>query len=62
MPVKVTLQDGTEIEVPSVRREIKSREIGAHQRPSQYIDEPAPHPEYDFTGVIGGWLARPKQH
>ena len=57
--ISVTLPDGSKIEVPSKRRELKSNEIGGGNR-STFVDEPAPHAAYSFTPVIGGWHARPK--
>lgn len=61
MPILVELPDGTMREMPSRRREIKSREISANPRPSIFIDEPAPHPDYTFTTAIGGhWWAHPR--
>lgn len=58
--IKVTLPDGSSIEVPSVTREMKSGEVGANNR-SVFVEEPAPHDCYRFTPVVGGWIARPKQ-
>lgn len=57
--MKVILEDGTMIEVPSRKREIRSRQIGSN-KPSIFVDEPLPHPDYDFIAVIGGYRAYPK--
>ena len=59
--MKVTLDDGTTIEVPARRREIKSRQISAQRRPSTHVLEPLPHPDYDFVAVIGGHRANSKE-
>lgn len=59
--MSVTLDDGTEIEVPCRQREIKSREIGANPPQSIFVDEPLPHPDYEFRSVIGGVRAIPKR-
>lgn len=56
--INVTLPDGSTIEVPSTTREMKSREIGSDR--SVFVEEPAPHDDYRFTPVVGGWLARPR--
>lgn len=56
--ISVILSDGSTIEVPSTTRETKSREIGSNR--SIFVEEPAPHDDYRFTPVVGGWLARPR--
>jgi hypothetical protein len=58
--MKVTLEDGSTIEVPSRRREIKSRQIGP-RKPSRFVDEPLPHPDWDFLAILGGYRAYPKE-
>lgn len=59
--MKVMLDDGTSVEVPARRREIRSRQISARPRPSTYMLEPLPHPDYDFIAVIGGFRGYPKE-
>ena len=55
--IEVEFPDGTVREVPSVTREITSREIGGH-RPSTFIQEPAFDSEWRFSSAIGGrWIA-----
>ena len=63
MTVTLTEEDGTksQIEVPSRKREIKSRQISATPAPSVWIEEPLPHAEYEFRAVIGGFLASRKR-
>lgn len=60
MTVPLLEDDGTTsmIEVPCTRREIKSRQISASPRPSRWIMEPLPHPEYEFLRVLGGGGSR----
>lgn len=61
MTVKVEMPDGSVRDFPSVRREIKSREIGG-PRPSIFVDEPAYDPDWTFESVIGGkWYANPRR-
>ena len=59
MPIKVEFPDGTFREMPSRKREIKSREI--HGGQSIYIDEPVFDPDWRFETAIGGkWWAFPR--
>lgn len=62
MTVTLLEPDGSRrlINVPSRKREIKSRQIGTSPPPSIWVDEPLPHPDYEFRSVIGDWLAEPK--
>jgi hypothetical protein len=59
MTVKAEFPDGTVRDVPSVTREIKSREIG---RPNSIFEEvPADDPEWRFLPAMGDrWIARPR--
>lgn len=60
MAVTVEFPDGTSREVPSVRREIRSKQIGGGGG-SVFIDEPAFDPKWRFEGAIGGkWFANPR--
>lgn len=60
MPLEVEFPDGSIREVPSRKREIKSRAIGAH-RPSIFVDEPLFDPDWRFETAIGGkWWATPR--
>ena len=56
MPVKVEFPDGITREVPSHRRELKSREIGSSNQ-SAFVDEPTYDPDWRFRSAIGGWVA-----
>lgn len=61
MPVEVEFPDSTIREVPSRRREIKSREIGG-SRSSIFVEEPAFDPNWRFQGSVGGkWFAFPRR-
>ncbi|WP_409019283.1 hypothetical protein [Brevundimonas vesicularis] len=63
MNVTLVEEDGSEtlIEVPSRKREIKSREISSSPRPSIWVDEPLSHPDYHFHSVVGGYRAERKR-
>ena len=57
MPVNVEFPDGTIREMPSRKREIKSRGIG-NRRPPILVDEPLPNSEWRFETALGGkWWA-----
>lgn len=58
MAVEVEFPDGMVREVPSIRRELQSNEIGGTGS-SVSLDEPAYDPEWRFISAIGGkWFAR----
>lgn len=60
MPVKVEFPDGSVREVPSRRREIKSRSVGG-VHPSIFVNEPLFDPHWRFETAIGGkWWATPR--
>jgi len=59
--VEATFPDGTVREVPSVTREIQSKEIGPHAQ-SIFIEEPAFDPDWRFLPALGGkWFAKPRR-
>ncbi|MGA9580940.1 MAG: hypothetical protein WBR13_03090 [Allosphingosinicella sp.] len=58
--VEVEFPDGTIRQVPSVTRQIKSREIGANAQ-SIFYEAPAYDPDWRFVQTIGNkWFAKPK--
>jgi hypothetical protein len=59
MPIKVQFPDGSEREMPSYSLEVTSREIPPG--PPAYVEKPLPDSEWEFTAVIGGWIAQPRR-
>lgn len=60
MPLKVEFPDGSIREVPSHKREIRSRRIGGG--PSTFIEQPDYDPDWRFETAIGGkWWAEPRR-
>jgi hypothetical protein len=58
--IAVEFPDGSIRDVPSERREIKSREIDGG--PSSFYDVPAYDPEWSFEAAMGGkWWASPRR-
>jgi hypothetical protein len=59
--IEVTFPDGEVREVPSVTREIESKEIGPHAQ-SIFVEEPAFDPDWRFLPALGEkWFAKPRR-
>jgi hypothetical protein len=59
MPAKVRFPDGYR-EVPSHPVEIPSRQTDGKGR-STYIERPDYDPDWEFTAIMGGYRADPRQ-